>query len=48
MTTPSNTIDAALISRRPIHAFLPTPLARAKIEAILETASRAPSGVHTP
>ncbi|WP_408527784.1 nitroreductase family protein [Paraburkholderia fungorum] len=48
MITPSNTIDAALISRRPIHAFLPTPLARAEIEAILETVGRAPSGIHTP
>ncbi|CAB3653285.1 Nitrobenzene nitroreductase [Paraburkholderia sediminicola] len=47
MTTSPNQVDAALISRRSIRAFLPTPVARADIEAILEAASRAPSGTNT-
>ncbi|MEW6343835.1 MAG: nitroreductase [Paraburkholderia sp.] len=41
-----NGIDAVLKSRRSIRAFLPTPVARAEIEAILEAASRAPSGTN--
>ncbi len=40
-------IDAVLKSRRSIRAFLPTPVPRAEIEAILEAASRAPSGTNT-
>jgi nitroreductase len=47
MTTPANPVDAALITRRSIRAFLPTPVPRADIEAILEAASRAPSGTNT-
>jgi nitroreductase len=47
MNEPVNEIDAVLKSRRSIRAFLPTPVARAKIEAILEAASRAPSGTNT-
>ncbi|REE22994.1 nitroreductase [Paraburkholderia sp. BL27I4N3] len=47
MTTPANDVDAALVTRRSIRAFLPTPVPRADIEAILETASRAPSGTNT-
>ena len=42
-----NEIDAVLKSRRSIRAFLPTPVARDEIEAILEAASRAPSGTNT-
>ena len=42
-----NEIDAVLKSRRSIRAFLPTPVAREEIEAILEAASRAPSGTNT-
>jgi nitroreductase len=41
-----NVIDAVLKSRRSIRAFLPTPVARTEIEAILEAASRAPSGTN--
>jgi nitroreductase len=41
-----NGIDAVLKSRRSIRAFLPTPVARTEIEAILEAASRAPSGTN--
>lgn len=40
-------VDAAITSRQSIRAFLPTPVPRATIEAILETASRAPSGSNT-
>ncbi|MGF6773493.1 nitroreductase [Paraburkholderia sp. GAS199] len=47
MTTPANEVDVALMSRRSIRAFLPTPVPRADIEAILEAASRAPSGTNT-
>lgn len=50
MTTPANPanpVDAALITRRSIRAFLATPVPRAEIEAILEAAGRAPSGTNT-
>jgi nitroreductase len=43
----ANPVDAALITRRSVRAFLPTPMPRADIEAILEVASRAPSGTNT-
>lgn len=39
-------VDAALTSRRSVRAFLPTPVPRATLEAILEAASRAPSGTN--
>ena len=48
--TDSNTtriVDEAIISRRSIRAFLPTPVPRADIEALLEVAARAPSGTNT-
>lgn len=41
------TVDAAIVSRRSIRAFLPTPVAREDIEKILEVAARAPSGTNT-
>jgi nitroreductase len=47
MPTPANPVDAALMTRRSIRAFLPKPVPRADIEAILEAASRAPSGTNT-
>ncbi|CAB3797197.1 hypothetical protein LMG28614_04520 [Paraburkholderia ultramafica] len=47
MTTLADQVDAALITRRSIRAFLPTPLPGADIEANLEAASRAPSGINT-
>jgi nitroreductase len=47
MTIPANQVDTALMTRRSIRAFLPTPVPRLEIEAILETASRAPSGTNT-
>lgn len=40
-------VDQAIISRRSIRAFLSTPVAREDIEALLDVASRAPSGSDT-
>jgi nitroreductase len=40
-------VDAAIQSRRSIRAYLPKPVERADIQAILEVASRAPSGTNT-
>jgi nitroreductase len=47
--TPETTaaVDAAITSRRSIRAFLPTPVAREEVEAILDVAARAPSGTNT-
>jgi nitroreductase len=39
-------VDAAIASRRSIRAFLPTPVAREDIEAILQVSARAPSGTN--
>jgi nitroreductase len=48
ITTPvQHIVDDAITSRRSIRAFLPTPVAREDIEAILSVASRAPSGSNT-
>lgn len=50
MTSPAlvpGSVDAAITSRRSIRAFLPEPVPRATIEAVLATASRAPSGTNT-
>jgi len=46
-TAEQKIVDAAITSRRSIRAFLPTPVAREDIEAILEVAARAPSGSNT-
>lgn len=40
-------VDRAITSRRSIRAFLPDEVAREDIEAILDVASRAPSGSNT-
>ena len=40
-------VDGAITSRRSLRAFLPTPVPRATIEAILQVAARAPSGTNT-
>ena len=47
--TPETTaaVDAALSSRHSMRAFLPTPVPRAEIEALLAVAARAPSGTNT-
>jgi nitroreductase len=39
-------VDEAITSRRSIRAFLPKPVAKEEIEAILAVASRAPSGTN--
>lgn len=46
-TTEQHIVDAAIVSRRSVRAFLPDPVAREDIEAILSVASRAPSGGNT-
>ena len=46
-TPQQETVDAAITSRRSIRAFLPTPVAREDVEAILDVAARAPSGTNT-
>ena len=40
-------VDAAILSRRSIRAFLPTPVAPEEIMQLLEVAARAPSGTNT-
>jgi nitroreductase len=40
-------VDDAITSRRSIRAFLPTPVDREDVKAILEVAARAPSGTNT-
>ena len=47
--TPANSaaVDEAIRSRRSIRAFLPTPVPRETVQAILEVAARAPSGTNT-
>jgi nitroreductase len=40
-------VDNAIMSRRSIRAFLPKPVDRIDIEAILSVAARAPSGTNT-
>ena len=39
-------VDEAIASRRSIRAFLPTPVSREDIEAILQVSARAPSGTN--
>ncbi len=47
--TPEQTaaVDTAILTRRSLRAFLPTPVPRETIEAILEVAARSPSGTNT-
>ena len=48
INTPEQAIvDAAITSRRSIRAFLPKPVERADVEAILEVSAREPSGTNT-
>ena len=42
-----NPVDAAIVSRKSVRAFLPTPVDPAEIAAILQVAARAPSGTNT-
>jgi nitroreductase len=46
-TTEQEMVDHAITSRRSVRAFLPQPVAREDIEAILQVAARAPSGTNT-
>ena len=46
-TPQQQAVDAAITSRRSMRAFLPTPVVREDIEAILNVAARAPSGTNT-
>lgn len=43
----TSTVADALRSRKSIRAYLPTPVPRAEVEALLEVAARAPSGTNT-
>ena len=40
-------VDQAIITRRSLRAFLPTPVSRSSIEEILSVAARSPSGTNT-
>ena len=40
-------VDEAIVTRRSLRAFLPTPVSRSTVEEILTVASRAPSGTNT-
>lgn len=40
-------VEHAILSRRSVRAFLPTPVPRERVERILSVASRAPSGTNT-
>jgi len=44
--TEAEIVDHALLTRRSVRGFLPTPIARAEVEAILVAAARAPSGTN--
>lgn len=44
MSDERNTVTEAVLGRRSIRAFLPRPVGRPQIEALLEIAARAPSG----
>lgn len=46
-TRNTSAVDAAIVSRKSIRAFLPTPVPRETIADILRVASRAPSGTNT-
>jgi len=43
---PANETEAAILSRRAVRGFLPTPIDRAAVEHILNVAARAPSGTN--
>ena len=45
-TSAQQAVDAVIVSRRSIRAFLPTPVAQDDIARILEVAARAPSGAN--
>lgn len=47
MASVSSVVDRVMRERHSVRAFLPTPVPRAAIEAILAVAARAPSGTNT-
>jgi nitroreductase len=44
--TPENATEAAILSRRSVRGFLPTPVSRKVVEHLLDVAARAPSGTN--
>jgi len=46
MIEPANPIEAAILSRRSVRGYLPTPIDRATITHLLNVAARAPSGTN--
>lgn len=44
---PAGTVRAAILSRKAIRSFLPTPVPRGLVESMLAEAARAPSGTNT-
>ena len=43
---PQNAVDAAILSRRSVRGYLPTPVSQATITHLLDVAARAPSGTN--
>ena len=43
---PANAAEAAILSRRAVRGFLPTPVERDTVEHLLDVAARAPSGTN--
>lgn len=43
---PANATEAAILSRRAVRGFLPTPIDREAVEHLLDVAARAPSGTN--
>jgi len=43
----AETVDEAILTRRSVRAFLPTPVPEAVVRHVLEVAARAPSGTNT-
>lgn len=43
---PENATEAAILSRRSVRGFLPTPVSREIVEHLLDVAARAPSGTN--
>jgi nitroreductase len=43
---PANAAEAAILGRRSVRGYLPTPIDRATVERLLDVAARAPSGTN--
>ncbi len=46
MIEPANAAEAAILSRRSVRGYLPTPVDRATVSHLLDVAARAPSGTN--